>query len=604
MTDQPLASLSDLQAVRAEEHPERVRSISLHRLATFPQEILRFTELEELDIGGSFREVPASLAQLKRLHTLRLRGLDLPDEILAMPSLREVHVHRVWRFLKLRPAPPLRQLLASFARSDPSHQTRMLHIALALQDDDQALARGDLREHLLALDSDVSEVRRSALRLLLRRMQDVQVPLRPGGEILFVGRSRAGRSVLSDRLSRVGMVLSQRLSSQTVAVIVGEQPRGRAVAHLDAGRPVAMEEHLRRALNQAAPGHLRGEQSTEQLAPLLTATDEGTVWLALDMMRRGGVPGGLLEELAVLTYDPDRSSRVRGLARKLFEDHAPAEAVVAMQGIVDCGVFRGRESHSEITLRVQLESLPSDAKGALDPLKLAQLLLPRGAGHAYLIDQDGAPALRALTTRLRHGILDLSPAPRRFPSVLSQLAGVRRLWMSHCDLEQLPDVVFELGELEELHLSGNRLRSVPDGMERLSQLRRLDLSWNKLHSFPSVVFRLPNLNFLDISTTRDEGARFKGLPDGFEPLQRLQHLVLKGHDLDSLPESLLRLPQLRALEVGFGRLAVLPAWLADMPALERLYIQYLKGPVAEEGQVLAVLRARGVEVHDEGTKLG
>ena len=141
-------------------------------------------------------------------------------------------------------------------------------------------------------------------------------------------------------------------------------------------------------------------------------------------------------------------------------------------------------------------------------------------------------------------------------------------------------------------------------MERLSQLRRLDLSWNKLHSFPSVVFRLPNLNFLDISTTRDEGARFKGLPDGFEPLQRLQHLVLKGHDLDSLPESLLRLPQLRALEVGFGRLAVLPAWLADMPALERLYIQYLKGPVAEEGQVLAVLRARGVEVHDEGTKLG
>jgi hypothetical protein len=80
-------------------------------------------------------------------------------------------------------------------------------------------------------------------------------------------------------------------------------------------------------------------------------------------------------------------------------------------------------------------------------------------------------------------------------------------------------------------------------------------------------------------------------------LVSLERLALRNHVLQELPAELLRLPVLKTLDLRGGKIARVPAWLTDMPALAELNVAYMRAGNEEEAEsIYAALVAKGVTV--------
>ncbi len=77
-------------------------------------------------------------------------------------------------------------------------------------------------------------------------------------------------------------------------------------------------------------------------------------------------------------------------------------------------------------------------------------------------------------------------------------------------------------------------------LERLSALEWLSLANNRLQSLPESLCSLPNLRHLDVSQNA-----LVALPERMNSLKHLEYLDVRENTLASLPGSLLELPHLR-----------------------------------------------------------
>ncbi len=588
--------------------PTAIRNLRLEKIGEVPDSLRSLQNLEVLAIEhSSITTLPLFLAELPKLRKLALewneRLKEIPIEIFAAPSLQALTFFYCGLPRKYD-ARKINALLAGFHKASTPRHSRLLQAALLLKDEKRALALGDLVALVDALDASVIDVRALALKLIEKKLGKVTFAIPEGSELVVAGKLNIDRATLKERLDKRSAKLAQKVGPKTCAVVLGLQPNGKATALLHRGIPIALETHLRQVLEGADTPHLieaakADGSAAAALGELLMSDDQASVKLALEMMKSGGVPPGIFEELVLSMQRAD--TRLRGGLQKLFAQYASSELQDAYKKVLAKKSFYG-SGETKVTSRIK--ALAKKSKGEIDPLKLATLLLRSNVGYAYLFEmgkKDDALATRALSALVKGDTLDLSGSELdELPGAIANLPALRRLLLRQNHLKTIPEIVLGLTALEELDLSENRLDALPEALEGMTALRTLAAGENFMQTFPSAVFRLSKLRSLDLSTKkwgRHRELPLREIPDGIEALAELEHFVFQAHALETLPRGMKQMTKLRTLDLSGGKLGQLPTWVGELPALRELDLTSVETTDRDGVKAVAnALRARGVTV--------
>ncbi len=154
----------------------------------------------------------------------------------------------------------------------------------------------------------------------------------------------------------------------------------------------------------------------------------------------------------------------------------------------------------------------------------------------------------------------------------------------------VPSELGSLTELESLTIWGFPLEALPESMGKLTSLRACHLVDVAMKELPSAFSRMPALESLWMRTPSIDAAGlvatlgkstslrslhlscgFLAEVDSLHTLSRLVSISLTAN-LDTVPEDLVKLPELRFLHLDYNRLRCVPEALAEAPALETLSI--------------------------------
>ena len=131
----------------------------------------------------------------------------------------------------------------------------------------------------------------------------------------------------------------------------------------------------------------------------------------------------------------------------------------------------------------------------------------------------------------------------------------------------MPESLGQLTQLQTLNLLGNQLTALPDSLDQLTRLKVLDIAWNQLTELPISIGRMASLSDLKLGEMNG-GIRLDELPATIRQLKNLKFLGLIKCELRRIPQWLSELTQLKSIWLDHNRLADLPAWFADHPALK------------------------------------
>ena len=146
---------------------------------------------------------------------------------------------------------------------------------------------------------------------------------------------------------------------------------------------------------------------------------------------------------------------------------------------------------------------------------------------------------------------------------ISQIESLKKLSLANCFLLFLPNSIAELKNLESLNLSGNYLFDLPQSFHDLTGLQSLNLSKNNLDTLSFAFVKHNSLNHLDLSYNQHlEKVR------AIEVCARI--LTLKNLDLkgwDTIPEDIIKLNQIKSLDLSDGNFYTLPEGMEGLESL-------------------------------------
>ena len=258
-------------------------------------------------------------------------------------------------------------------------------------------------------------------------------------------------------------------------------------------------------------------QLADNLKTMLTSPDVNTVQIALLMLKQGGLPQQLAEELLIVAKT-NEALNIRTEARKLLLTQGPPEWVELLK---DKQIYANIDTIKQKETRAKLEktakSAGPDAAGFLSVLFYQYF----GRGLGFALSSKGTPystaALEALTNK---GVLDFHagigynnwkdgkdeafypsqkintgiPFPVDHPDPLR----VRTLNFHNCKIDKISNEVIVFANCEVLDASHNAIKNLHPSLAKLTKLRKLDLSFNKIIEFPAVLLKMNQLEELDL----------------------------------------------------------------------------------------------------------
>jgi Leucine-rich repeat (LRR) protein len=201
------------------------------------------------------------------------------------------------------------------------------------------------------------------------------------------------------------------------------------------------------------------------------------------------------------------------------------------------------------------ESKPGETQATLD---LEKISVPVGVGSDLWQSvvkqmQDSKPmqlrlANKGLTTPQLHAILNALP-----PVVQKD---IRRLDVSHNNLDKLPGVIGNFVALQNLIVSHNHFKTLPAALECLAELRVLDAGHNRIEHVPVEVCYLSNLENLNLDYNQ-----LHNLPAEMGLLQNLKTLTIVGNFIIQLPDTIGTLKELSEVDAVQNPMTGIPGKL-------------------------------------------
>jgi len=213
-----------------------------------------------------------------------------------------------------------------------------------------------------------------------------------------------------------------------------------------------------------------------------------------------------------------------------------------------------------------------------------------------LVSGPTSTLLKYLRSRLSSD--EEASGSRSTPTKDDQISAARRLSQSSKELNlsglgatSVPSAAWETSDVLKLDLSKNSIEDLPNELSLCSSLQTLILSNNKIKKWPGmVVSSLPSLSSLKLdnnplaeilSTDLEALSKLEVLdlsgnascltePSVVSSLLRLQELYLRRMKLQEFPVGLLRLKQLRILNLSQNHLTTVPEGIKDFTALIEL----------------------------------
>lgn len=263
-----------------------------------------------------------------------------------------------------------------------------------------------------------------------------------------------------------------------------------------------------------------GAEMMENLGKLLTSSDVANVKIGVEMIKSGGMPPGLFEELLVV-QKTTADAKIRKVVQGLLEIEAPLEWKPFIRDRLSFKMVHAKKPESDIRRQIKA---------------VAKRITPTmAAKFSIMLYQHTGRGLRyALTARLAKGIkeeayqlllkdnhfdfsrgLGMTPLANRaqdyyslpsssvkLPVLATKLGTIYSLNLHNCGYHAVNQEIIEFKDLKHLDFSDNELTSIPDYFAELTNLETVDLRNHLFREFPAVLTKMTHLKKIDLRISR------------------------------------------------------------------------------------------------------
>ena len=175
-------------------------------------------------------------------------------------------------------------------------------------------------------------------------------------------------------------------------------------------------------------------------------------------------------------------------------------------------------------------------------------------------------------------------------SAIANKSSIRKLDLSHKNLQLSPKKIGQMKQLLSLNLGSNNLKKLPNHVKNLQQLKEIDLSKNQLSQLPPGFYKLKYLEVVllqhnlleDIDKFYRQGFYVKRLDishnnlaqiNGLNQLKNLKYAQLSHNKISELPLEINQLKKLVSLDLSNNQLLYLPRTIIGLIKLEELNLE-------------------------------
>jgi Leucine-rich repeat (LRR) protein len=360
--------------------------------------------------------------------------------------------------------------------------------------------------------------------------------LEKGCLVSVLGTTNMPKQEIKEKLKENGIGYDTKITDKTTHLIVGASPKNVGEPKSGKSYTIWSEKELNDFFNTIEKPFLleitdEADSQIEQLSRLLTSADSANIELGVQIIKGGGMPENLLEEL-FYAYKVCNDKKVKIELKKVIQINASASVLDALNkrdmlfnadSIINVSRWQSSTMEKDIFKAIKKYSSFSNE---ISWGKIASFIYDNyGYGGRYIFAQEKEGSLlrkHILDKSIVNNILNFNTifikgipdyntsfiypyiTPYPFPKEILDYTTLQNLDISGCQILSLPEEFDKLSSLKNLNLSHNFLSKLPLSFEKLQQLEVLDLSGNEFTTFPKEIMNLKNLKQCTFQNNRSQ----------------------------------------------------------------------------------------------------